>query len=136
MTAGPFAGTKVSEAKQKTRDLMIEQGLATLYWEPEKTVVSRSNDTCIVALCDQWFLKYGNPEWKAQVKAHFDSGNFTTYNASSMNQFEEALDWLGEWACSRTYGLGTKIPWDDTFLVESLSDSTIYMAYYTVSYLL
>lgn len=85
MTAGPFAGVKVSEAKQKTRELMIEQGLATLYWEPEKTVVSRSNDQCIVALCDQWFLKYGDPEWAAQLKAHFDSGNFTTYSAASMH---------------------------------------------------
>ena len=32
--------------------------------------------------------------------------------------------------------LGTKIPWDEQYLVESLSDSTIYMAYYTVAHLL
>lgn len=31
---------------------------------------------------------------------------------------------------------GTKIPWDPQYLIESLSDSTIYMAYYTVSHLL
>jgi len=43
---------------------------------------------------------------------------------------------LNQWACSRTYGLGTRIPWDKTFLIESLSDSTIYMAFYTVAYLL
>ena len=34
--------------------------------------------------------------------------------------------------CSRTYGLGTRLPWDEQWLIESLSDSTIYMAYYTV----
>jgi leucyl-tRNA synthetase len=28
------------------------------------------------------------------------------------------------------------LPWDDEFIVESLSDSTIYMAYYTVAHLL
>ena len=32
--------------------------------------------------------------------------------------------------------LGTKIPWDEKYLVESLSDSTIYMAFYTVAHLL
>lgn len=31
---------------------------------------------------------------------------------------------------------GTRLPWDKQWLVESLSDSTIYMAYYTVSHLL
>ena len=31
---------------------------------------------------------------------------------------------------------GTKMPWDEKYLVESLSDSTIYMAYYTVAHLL
>ncbi len=46
------------------------------------------------------------------------------------------MNWLKEWGCSRTYGLGTKIPWDEQFLIESLSDSTIYMAYYTISHLI
>lgn len=36
----------------------------------------------------------------------------------------------------RTYGLGTKLPWDEQWLIESLSDSTIYMAYYTVAHLI
>lgn len=40
------------------------------------------------------------------------------------------------WAVSRTYGLGTRVPWDEQYLIESLSDSTIYMAYYTVAHYL
>lgn len=32
--------------------------------------------------------------------------------------------------------IGTKLPWDENWLIESLSDSTIYMAYYTVAHLL
>ncbi|CAF5002627.1 unnamed protein product, partial [Rotaria sp. Silwood1] len=43
---------------------------------------------------------------------------------------------LHEHACSRSYGLGTKLPWDEQYLIESLSDSTIYMTYYTVAHLL
>jgi len=52
------------------------------------------------------------------------------------HQFITTLDWLHEWACSRSYGLGTHLPWDPQWLIESLSDSTIYMAYYTVAHLL
>ena len=57
-----------------------------------------------------------------------------TYNSETRNAFEGVLAWLNKWACARTYGLGSKIPWDPTFLVESLSDSTIYMAYYTIAH--
>ena len=32
--------------------------------------------------------------------------------------------------------LGTRLPWDEQYLIESLSDSTIYNAYYTVAHLL
>lgn len=46
------------------------------------------------------------------------------------------IDWLKEWGCSRSFGLGTKLPFDKQFLIESLSDSTIYMAYYTISHFL
>lgn len=56
--------------------------------------------------------------------------------AEARNNFEYTMDWLCEHACSRSYGLGTRIPWDEKYLIESLSDSTIYMAYYTVAHLL
>jgi leucyl-tRNA synthetase len=59
-----------------------------------------------------------------------------TYLPETRNNFEAVLDWLNQWACARSYGLGSKLPWDPQFLVESLSDSTIYMSYYTVANLL
>jgi leucyl-tRNA synthetase len=43
------------------------------------------------------------------------------------------IEWLHERACARQQGLGTKLPWDKDWIVESLSDSVIYMAYYTIS---
>jgi leucyl-tRNA synthetase len=58
------------------------------------------------------------------------------YIPETRNAFEKTLDWLYQWACARTYGLGSKMPWDHTFMVESLSDSTIYMAYYSISHML
>lgn len=59
-----------------------------------------------------------------------------TYLPETRNAFEGVLNWLNKWACARSYGLGSKLPWDPQFLVESLSDSTIYMSYYTVANLL
>lgn len=59
-----------------------------------------------------------------------------SYSDEVRHNFEGTLDWLQEHACSRSYGLGTKIPWDKQYVIESLSDSTIYMAFYTVAYLL
>jgi leucyl-tRNA synthetase len=44
---------------------MIDAGLAVAYAEPESEVISRSADVCVVALVDQWYLDYGEEEWKA-----------------------------------------------------------------------
>ena len=60
----------------------------------------------------------------------------TTFGIETRHAFQATLDWLNQWACARTYGLGSKIPWDPQYLVESLSDSTIYMAYYTIAHYL
>ena len=48
-------------------------------------------------------------------------------------QFDYVLDWLNHWACTREFGLGTKLPWDKKWLIESLSDSTMQMAYVTIA---
>ena len=47
--------------------------------------------------------------------------------------FKYYIGWLQDWACSRRIGLGTKLPWNKDWLIEPLSDSTIYMAYYTIA---
>ena len=38
------------------------------YYEPEKPVVTRGGDDAVVALCNQWYLDYGNKEWKAKAR--------------------------------------------------------------------
>lgn len=68
MTVGDFKGETVANAKPKVRQQMIEAGLAVAYAEPESEVISRSADVCVVALVDQWYLDYGEDEWKAIAK--------------------------------------------------------------------
>ncbi|KAG9013714.1 cytosolic leucyl tRNA synthetase [Tulasnella sp. JGI-2019a] len=134
MLVGQFKGLLVQEAKPKVRAEMIDAGLAFAYAEPEGLIISRSNDECVVALMDQYYLDYGEPVWKAQAEKLL--ARMETYGPETRNGFEAVLNWLNQWACARSYGLGSKVPWDPQFLVESLSDSTIYMSYYTVSHLL
>ena len=54
MLIGDFKGGKVSQVKKKIQAAMVKGNEAVLYQEPEQTVISRSGDTCVVALCDQW----------------------------------------------------------------------------------
>ncbi|KAK4758384.1 hypothetical protein SAY87_019685 [Trapa incisa] len=134
MLVGEHAGTKVQEAKPLVRNMLTETGQAIMYSEPEKRVMSRSGDECVVALTDQWYITYGESEWKKMSEECLS--NMNLYSDETRHGFEHTLSWLNQWACSRSFGLGTRIPWDEQFLVESLSDSTIYMAYYTIAHLL
>lgn len=136
MKVGECEGQKVEDAKPIIKKKLLDEGLAIIYHEPENEVISRSGDSCVVALRYQWMLNYGEEQWKNCVKSHVMSNNFNPYSDKTRQEFEIILDWLKEWGCSRTAGLGTKLPWDEKFIVESLSDSTIYMAYYTVAHLL
>ncbi|KAI5467015.1 hypothetical protein BGZ63DRAFT_410109 [Mariannaea sp. PMI_226] len=139
LKVGEFKGEKVEVAKPKVRQQMIDAGDAFAYSEPERKVVSRSGDDCIVSLMDQWYLDYGEESWK-QVALKWventDGKGLETYAQETKNGFESVLNWLNQWACARSFGLGSKLPWDPQFLVESLSDSTVYMAYYTIAHYL
>ena len=134
MLVGNHAGKNVKDAKPIIKEEMIAAGEAFKYQEPEKEIISRSGDECVIALCDQWFLEYGEPTWRKATEECLK--DVECYFDDTRQAFERTIDWLHEHACSRTYGLGTKLPWDEQWLVESLSDSTIYMAYYTVANLL
>ncbi|CAD6502932.1 BgTH12-02606 [Blumeria graminis f. sp. triticale] len=136
---GEFKGEKVEVAKSKVKQKLLESGEGFSYYEPERQVISRSGDECCVALMDQWYIDYGEESWKQTALKYVqnkDGTGLRTYAQETKNGFEGVLNWLNQWACARSFGLGSKLPWDPQFLVESLSDSTIYMAYYTISHYL
>jgi len=137
LQVGPYKGRKVSDVKAIIKEEMIANNQAHLYFEPESKVVSRTNDECVVATTDQWYLVYGEPSWRDAVKAHvLDGQSFNAYDPSALGRYEYTVGWLKEWACTRQFGLGTTLPWDTQWVIESLSDSTIYMAYYTIAHVL
>jgi leucyl-tRNA synthetase len=145
MIHGDFAGQSVADAKPLVRQQLIDAREAFAYAEPDGQVTSRSGDECVAGHLDQWFMNYGTPEasgdptWQPEVLKHVqneDGEGLNLWSTEAKNAFEKVLFWLSQWACARSYGLGTRLPWDQSQLVESLSDSTIYMAYYTIAHLL
>ncbi|OAL56456.1 leucyl-tRNA synthetase [Pyrenochaeta sp. DS3sAY3a] len=141
MIYGDYSGKPVEEAKNLVRKQLIDEGYAFPYAEPDGKVISRSGDDCVAALLDQWYMNYGTAanggdgEWAEKVRSHIE-GELNLYYPEAKNQFLRVVDWLSIWACARSYGLGTKVPWDPAVMVESLSDSTIYQAYYSFAHLL
>jgi leucyl-tRNA synthetase len=129
---GEYVGLPVAEAKERVKENLVRTGKAeTMYELINKPVICRCGTECVVKIFqDQWFINYGAPEWKAT--AHKCLDNMEILPEDLRPEFNYVIDWLHEKACARKAGLGTKLPWDPEWIIESLSDSVIYMAYYTI----
>ena len=130
---GPYKGQPIKDVKDKVKADLIQSGEADTYYEPEGLVKNRIGEECVVALVDQWYIKYGEENYKNFLLNYIKTDKFNPYSSSTLKGFEQVLGWLSSWGLSRTFGLGSHIPWDKQYLIESLSDSTIYMAYYTIA---
>lgn len=124
-------GLKVSEAKEKVKELLKKAKAFDIMWETSGEVICRCGTKCHVKIMEnQWFIDYSNPEWKRKVKYWMNKMKF--YPKEIRKLFLDTVDWLKEKACTRKTGLGTRFPFDKEWIVEPLSDSTIYMAYYII----
>ena len=130
---GKYGGMPVSEAKEKVKSEILMSGDADIMFELiNKPVRCRCGTECVVKLLnDQWFLNYGDTKWKHL--AHECLNNMEIVPEEIRQEFNYVLDWLRERACARKTGLGTRLPWDQDWIIESLSDSVIYMAYYILA---
>ena len=130
---GAYSGLPVSEAREKITDHLIETGLGDEMYELiNRPVFCRCGAEVVVKIFkDQWFIDYGKPEWKNLAKECIERMDILPMEMRQ--EFLNVIDWLREKACARRSGLGTKLPWDKKWIIESLSDSVIYMAYYTIA---
>ena len=129
-----IAGRPVSEARDNVAKWLKESGYAdTMYEIMNKPVYCRCGTEIVVKILeDQWFIDYGNPEWKEYARKALEKMRIVPSEYRS--DFKYTIEWVQRRACARTRGLGTELPWAPGWVIESLSDSTIYMAYYTVSH--
>ncbi|MHC1580174.1 MAG: leucine--tRNA ligase [Methanopyraceae archaeon] len=134
MVVDEFEGVPVREAREEIKSRLIESGDADVMYDfSEKPVICRCGTECVVKILkDQWFLRYSDPGWKERARELLERMEIVPEEVRS--NFEDTIEWLEDWACARRVGLGTPLPWDEEWIVEPLSDSTIYMAFYTIAH--
>ncbi len=131
-----FYGKSVEWAQNAIKEelIAIERG-TTIYEFSKKPVVCRCGTECVVKLVsDQWFIRYSDEKWKEVVREWLK--NMSLIPQETENYFLNVVDWLKDWPFTRVVGMGTKVPWAKEWIIESLSDSTIYMSYYTIAEIL
>ncbi len=137
MLIGNYKGQKEPYAREAIKqDLIKENSAFEIYVIINNNeVVCRCGSKIIVKLIqNQWFINYGDEEWKNKVKQDFN--NIKIFPLSLRNSFNAAIDWINLRATERAQGLGTKFPFNKDHIIESLSDSTIYMVFYTFLHIL
>ncbi|UCE28647.1 MAG: leucine--tRNA ligase [Candidatus Bathyarchaeota archaeon] len=129
---GRYARRTVYEVKNQLIKDLKQNGVADSMYDLPHPVVCRCLTPCIVKILEeQWFLRYSDEKWKEKARATL--GQASVHPESAVPWFINIIDWLKEWACARKTGLGTPLPWSPSWIVETLSDSTVYMAFYTIS---
>lgn len=129
---GEFKDIPVKEAKVKVAELLKREKLGDEMLDLPSPVICRCGTrTHVKILTDQYLLKYSDKSWKEKAKACLS--RMKIFPEEARVNFEWFIDWYDDWAFVRTFGLGTKLPWDEKYLIETLSDSTVYMAYYIIS---
>lgn len=136
MVVGDYKGEKAIAAKEKiAADLAKENNGFTIVTIANGPVHCRCGGHVVVnILKDQWFIDYGKPDWKDKAKQCLEG--MRTIPEKTRGEYLYTIDWLKTRPCTRAAGLGTKFPYDETKMIEALSDSTLYMAFYTFAHLL
>jgi leucyl-tRNA synthetase len=125
----------VKTARDRMNLTLVKSGFGKVIYETSRKAYTRDGKPVIVAIMhDQWFINYSESEWKDETRALVQKMAF--YPEFYRKNMMDVIDWIEERACARKRGLGTRLPQDEEWIIESLSDSTIYPAFYTFSHLL
>ena len=132
MTVAPWVGVPVREARDRVAAELQRVGTSFDLREFSIPVICRNGHEVIVRrLPDQWFLHYGDPEWKVATSRIV--AQFRTVPAEYRGELEAILDWFADRPCTRRgRWLGTSFPFDPEWTIEPIADSTFYMAYFVV----
>ena len=130
---GQYAGIKISEIKDTVKNDLIRKDLATTMKEFSETVICRCKELVMIKqIPDQWFIKYSDDRLTQESKDSVTSMNI--YPPEYKEELPKILDWFGDRAAIRRGSwLGTEFPYKKDWIIEPISDSTLYPAYYVIS---
>ncbi len=131
VNSGEFDGLSDEDAKEKMGEWLEKTGKGYHIYETSRSAKCRCNGKVIAAVMkDQWFLDFNAKGWKE--KSSNALKKMKVYPTNFRKQFEDTFAWLDKRPCARRRGLGTQLPFANEWIIESLSDSTIYPAFYTI----
>ncbi len=132
---GKYRGMKVAEAKDRVREELIRNNEADVMYETSREAYCRDGTKIVVSVLeDQWFLDFNAKGWKPL--AYKCLKRMELLPETMRKLFEDTFEWLDKRPAARRRGLGTPLPFDKKWIIESLSDSTIYMSFYTIKNLI
>ncbi|MBN2229620.1 MAG: leucine--tRNA ligase [Candidatus Thorarchaeota archaeon] len=129
-----FSGRMIKDVKDDVVSWMKSINRSDVIYEPDqRPVICRCGTEVEVGVfAGQWFLDYQSPGWKESAWNALNEMKIVP--DIFRNLFEATFEWLGQRPCARKRGIGTRLPFDPDWIIESLSDSTIYMAFYTIAH--
>ncbi len=132
MTVPALSGVPVREARTRVVERLAEEGPTFELQEYSKPVLCRNGHLVIIRkVPDQWFLAYGDPEWKEHTKEAV--ARLVTWPLDYGRELPGIIDWFQDRPCTRKgRWLGTPFPLDPEWIIEPIADSTFYMAYFIV----
>jgi leucyl-tRNA synthetase len=130
---GIYAGIKISDIKDTVKNDLLSKNNAVIMREFSEDVVCRCGGNVVIKnIPDQWFIKYSDTELTNNSKNHSESMNI--YPEEYKSEMPGVLDWFDDRACIRQGSwLGTEFPFKNGWIIEPISDSTLYPAYYIIS---
>jgi len=130
---GDYAGIKISEIKDSVKDDLISKNLALKLREFSEEVICRCAAKVVIKqIPDQWFIKYSDKDLKDETKNYIKKMN--VYPEDYKRELPGIIDWFDDRACIRSGSwLGTEFPFKKGWIIEPISDSTLYPAYYIIS---
>ena len=131
VNSGEFTGLKVEAAKEKMSAWLEKTGKAYHLFESSRPAKCRCGGKVVAAVMnDRWLLDFNAKGWKDKSNDCLEK--MKIFPPNSKKQFQDIFAWLDKRPCARRRGLGTQLPFANEWIIESLSDSTIYPAFYTV----
>ncbi|EFD93223.1 MAG: tRNA synthetase valyl/leucyl anticodon-binding [Candidatus Parvarchaeum acidophilus ARMAN-5] len=132
---GALSGKPAKDAKEAAIELIKSKHAYDIFYETSAKIICRCGARGIIKLVEnQWFIRYSDKELKEKTLDWIQKMNIKPEEAKA--QIMNAVYNMEDKAATRHGGLGTPLPWDSSWLIEPLSDSTIYMAYYTFSHII
>ena len=132
---GVLSGKPTKDTKESAIDLIKSKKAYEKFYETSAVIVCRCGTKGIIKLVEnQWFIRYSDKELKEKSIELVQRMDIRPEEAKA--QITNAIYNMEDKAATRNGGLGTPLPWDKDWLIEPLSDSTIYMSYYTFAHLI